>query len=256
MDRSLVPGASSSGTATSVSGNFAVLGIAEETGGWIQNPAAAQALIGIKPTFGLVPNVGVVPLGGSTRDVVGAHGRTVHDAALMLDAIAGYTPEDPKTVASIGNMPVDGYTSKMNDFELKGKRIGLYGPGWRNQPLTKETQALYERAVKELEAQGATVVADPFAGSGFTAFVKAAGSVGIESVVYDMDQYLKRLGPSAAIHSVNELIAKTGQTPDVLARYPGCFEESLGVSGFDQFYESAQGVLAEYVDAVIDHEMI
>ncbi|MFC5653289.1 amidase [Paenibacillus solisilvae] len=220
VDRSLAPGASSSGTATSVSGNFAVLGIAEETGGSIQNPAAAQALVGIKPTFGLVPNVGVVPLGGSTRDVVGAHGRTVHDAALMLDAIAGYTPEDPKTVASIGNMPYDGYTSKMNDFELKGKRIGLYGPGWRNQPLTKETQALYDRAVKELEAQGATVVADPFAGTGFAAFVKAAGSVGIESVVYDMEQYLKRLGPSAAINSVDELIAKTGQTPAVLARYP------------------------------------
>ena len=65
VDRKLVPGASSSGTAMAVSGNFAMLGIAEETGGSIQNPAAAQALVGIKPTFGLVPNAGVVPLGGA-----------------------------------------------------------------------------------------------------------------------------------------------------------------------------------------------
>ena len=82
-----------------------MLGIAEETGGSIQNPAAAQALVGIKPTFGLVPNAGVVPLAGSTRDVVGPHARTVHDAAVMLDVIAGYTAEDAKTVASIGNIP-------------------------------------------------------------------------------------------------------------------------------------------------------
>jgi hypothetical protein len=48
-----------------------VLGLGEETGGSIQNPAATQALVGIKPTFGLVPNTGVVPLGDSTRDVIG-----------------------------------------------------------------------------------------------------------------------------------------------------------------------------------------
>ena len=106
--RQFAPGGSSSGTAMAVSGNFAVLGIAEETGGSIQNPAAAQGVVGIKPTFGLVPNVGVVPLGGSTRDVIGPHARTVKDAARMLDVIAGYSHEDPKTVASIGNMPEGG----------------------------------------------------------------------------------------------------------------------------------------------------
>ncbi len=60
-DLTLAPGASSSGSATAVSASFAVMGIAEETGGSIQNPAGAQALVGIKPTFGLVPNTGVIP---------------------------------------------------------------------------------------------------------------------------------------------------------------------------------------------------
>ncbi|MBD2845684.1 amidase [Paenibacillus sp. IB182496] len=223
VDRSLAPGASSSGTAMSVSGNFAMLGIAEETGGSIQNPAAAQALVGIKPTFGLVPNAGVVPLAGSTRDVIGTHARTVYDAALMLDVIAGYSVEDAKTLAAIGNMPRGGYTSKLNKSELYGKRVGLYGPGWREQELTAETQELYDRAIRELERQGATVVTDPFAGTGFAAFVEEAGSVGLESMIYDMEQYLKRLGPSAAIGSVEELIEMTGETPSLFERY----EESL-----------------------------
>src|SRR6185312_8828283 len=71
VDRKLAPGASSSGSGTAVSGNLAMLAMAEETGGSIQDPAGAQAIVGIHPTFALVPNVGVAPVGGSTRDVMG-----------------------------------------------------------------------------------------------------------------------------------------------------------------------------------------
>ncbi len=99
MAPDLLPGGSSAGTATAVAASLAVLGLAEETGGSIQNPASAQGLVGIKPTFALVPNTGVVPLAGSTRDVVGPIARCVRDAALTLDALAGYTAADPKTVA-------------------------------------------------------------------------------------------------------------------------------------------------------------
>ncbi|MBW7457135.1 amidase, partial [Paenibacillus sepulcri] len=205
------------------------------TGGSIQNPAAAQALVGIKPTFGLVPNAGVVPLGGSTRDVIGTHARTVHDAAAMLDVIAGYSHEDPKTVASIGNMPRNGYTSQLNQLALKGKRIGLYGKGWRDQELTPETQELYDRAVSELEKQGATVIPDPFAGTEFAEFVKASGSVGIESVIYDMEDYLERLGPSAEINSVQELMDKTGQKPSIFDRYKEDMPDPNSVADLSNF---------------------
>ena len=67
LDQAWAPGGSSSGSATSVAGGFAVTGIAEETGGSIQNPASAQSLYGVKPTFGLVPNTGNFPLQGLTR---------------------------------------------------------------------------------------------------------------------------------------------------------------------------------------------
>lgn len=217
VDPSLVPGASSSGTATAVAGNFAVLGLAEETGGSIQNPAAAQSLVGIKPTFALVPTAGVVPLAASTRDVVGPIARTVRDAAMVMDVLAGSCAEDPKTSLSNGHLPVGGYTSRLSKTALCGKRIGLYGPGWRPGGLSPETQALYEQAIEELEDQGAIVVEDPFAGSGFAdlALIDEPYDMrGTESVAYDFQRYLKGVTVGGNIvGSIDGLAAFTGISP-------------------------------------------
>jgi Asp-tRNA(Asn)/Glu-tRNA(Gln) amidotransferase A subunit family amidase len=202
--REFLPGGSSAGTATAVAASLAVLGLAEETGGSIQNPASAQGLVGIKPTHALVPNAGVLPL-SSLRDVVGPIAHSVRDAALTLDVLAGFTMADPKTVAGVGKRPAGGYAAKLDAAALRGKRIGTYGQGWRNLPLSKETTELYARALSELEAQGATLVDDPFKGSGFADLRKPtmAGfefdARGLESLPYDLQQYLKRLGPKAAL---------------------------------------------------------
>ncbi|WP_235537983.1 amidase [Pelomonas sp. Root1217] len=202
IDRNLAPGASSSGTATAVAAGFATAGLAEETGGSIQNPSAAQSLVGIKPTFALVPTAGVVPLAGSTRDVVGPIAQSVRDAALVLDALAGYSARDPKTSASDSHIPAQGYTSLLNVQALKGKRIGLYGPGWNTANLSPETEALYRKAIQELMARGATVVTDPFERSGFAELALAGEPYdyrGTESAAYDLNNYLKGLGvPSLA----------------------------------------------------------
>ena len=197
-DRDLAPGASSAGSATAVSANFAMFGLAEETGGSIQNPAGAQGVVGIKPTFGLVPNTGVMPLAGSTRDVVGPVARTVWDAAVALDVLAGATSDDPKTSVAEGNVPDGGYTSLLSTSALQGKRIGLYGPGWSLQSPSRETRELYEAAQQTLIDEGAILVEDPFAGSGIRELpVKIFGGLadfrGHESIVFDMEQYLDRL---------------------------------------------------------------
>ena len=155
------PGASSAGTGTAVAASFAVLGLGEETGGSIQNPAAAQALVGIKPTFGLVPNTGVVPLGGSTRDVIGPLARNVRDAAIALDALAGYTPADPKTVASFGHIPAKGYAAALEGATLRGKRIGLYGPGWLASPLSEDTRRLYRSSSMNSSARAPSRLLTP-----------------------------------------------------------------------------------------------
>ena len=208
------PGGSSAGTAAAVATHMCVFGLAEETGGSIQNPASAQGLVGIKPTIGLVPNAGVVPLSGN-RDVVGPIARTVTDAALGLDAIAGFTTEDPKTLASVDKIPEGGYADGLTLDGLEGKRLGLYGPGWRQDKLSSEAATLYERAKSELEQLGAVLVEDPFSGTDFATLRQITPGTpffdgrGLESIAYDMTCYLQRLGPNAAIKTWAEFVDAT-----------------------------------------------
>ena len=208
------PGASSAGTATAVAAAMCVLGLAEETGGSIQNPASAQGLVGIKPTHALVPNTGVLPL-SSQRDVVGPIARCVHDAALCLDVLAGFTMADPKTTASVGRIPLGGYAAGLSDTALNGARLGLYGPGWRDAALSGETAALYSRSLYELAGRGAELVDDPFLDTGFAAIglQRPAGarydSRGMESLPFDLQNYLARLGPQAPVNTFAAFAAAT-----------------------------------------------
>ena len=201
-----LPGGSSAGTAAAVCASLAVLGLGAETGGSIQNPASAQALVGVKPTFGLVPMAGVMPLSG-LRDVVGPIARCVHDAAVTLDVLAG---------------PGNGYAAALRSHALSGKRLGLYGPGWRDQPLSHEAVQLYGRARRELQILGAQLIEDPFDGSGFAKLRRTTPPLseedarGLESLPYDLQQYLQRLGPSAALRNFADF-AKATALQDVFA---------------------------------------
>ncbi|WP_298455234.1 amidase family protein [uncultured Cellulomonas sp.] len=262
LDQDWAPGGSSSGSATSVAGDFAVAGMAEETGGSIQNPASAQSLYGVKPTFGLVPNTGNFPLSGSTRDVLGPLTKTVEDAAVMLDVLAGYSPQDPKTEGAV--VPEGGFTSQLSTTALEGKRIGLYGPGWRvgsNSELSPETAELYAQAVARLEEQGATVVEDPFAGSGFAELRAAGGETGIGPLNnYAVEQYLQRLGASAAVSSIAELNAwadANGFEDDTLIdAMLGDVSQEPDLSGFlarrDAYLTTFDQVMADHdLDALV-----
>jgi Asp-tRNA(Asn)/Glu-tRNA(Gln) amidotransferase A subunit family amidase len=217
-----IPGGSSAGTASAVASHMCVVGLAEETGGSIQNPAACQGLVGIKPTIGLVPNAGVVPLSGY-RDVVGPIARTVTDAAACLTVLAGFTTEDPKTFAAVGHIPDEGYEARLSRDALQGRRLGLYGPGWRPDALSAEVRALYERAREELAAAGAILVDDPFAGTDFASLRQITPGTpffdgrGLESLPHDMTCYLRRLGPQAAIRTWDGFVAATG-SEDVFAK--------------------------------------
>lgn len=210
-----VPGGSSGGTATAVNASFAVLGLGTETGGSIQNPSSAQGLVGVKPTYGLVPLEGVVPLSGTYVDVVGPMARTVRDAALTLDVLAGPTEEDLATFAAVGNMPDAGYLSGLEAGALAGKRFGLVGTGWRDDflPLDPTTEEHYRRAVETLVKLGAQVVEDPFAGSGFKeAYGERTGAR--TQGAHDMLLYLRGLGPDAPFDSIEEWEALSGREYD------------------------------------------
>ncbi len=199
VDAALAPGASSAGTATAVAAGFALVGLGEETAGSILNPAAAQGLVGLKPTFGRVPGAGVVPVAGSTRDVVGPIGRTVADVTLTLSVLSGVpfvTDETP------------------HPRVLEHVRLGLYGPGWKEAPLSPGVEAGFTEALSVLRAGGATLEADPFAGTPFAALARQVRpTLGFESLPHDLHVYLERQGPGAAVGSLAALRGLGGQDP-------------------------------------------
>jgi amidase len=207
------PGGSSGGTATAVNASFAVLGLGTETGGSIQNPAAAQALVGVKPTYGLVPLSGVFPMDATYVDVVGPLARSVRDAAMALDVLAGPTVEDLATFAAQDHIPEEGYAASLRTGSLRGRRFGVVGPGWRDGflPLAPETEAHYRRAIEVLSELGAQAVDDPFAGRGFVELYGERPRGG-RSGSYDLFVYLQGLGPGAAFRSIEEWEELTGES--------------------------------------------
>jgi Asp-tRNA(Asn)/Glu-tRNA(Gln) amidotransferase A subunit family amidase len=233
VNRDFAPGASSSGSAAAIGANFAVVGLGEETGGSIQNPAGAQSVVAVKPTFGLVPNIGVQPASSSLQDVMGPFARTVRDVAIALDTIAGYTIEDPKTIASVGNIPAKGYAAGLSNTALHRAHIGLYGPGWGGQALSPETEALYESALAELKARGALVVKDPFSGSGFADLRnnRPPNTTTRVTLPYDFQAYLSHLGPSAPIHTLAEFRALPAKRGLEHASYLGEEGDLFGKGG-------------------------
>jgi Asp-tRNA(Asn)/Glu-tRNA(Gln) amidotransferase A subunit family amidase len=212
-----VPGGSSSGTATAVSGSFATIGTAEETGGSIQNPAGAQALVGVKTTFGLVPTSGGIPLNGSTRDVFGTNAKSVKDAARMLGVIAGADASDANTAGSTvasGHLPAAGYLAGLSTTSLQGKRFGLFSTAFKNVTLSSDVNTLYTATVNKLTSLGATVVTDPFSDPALsTPFNQLAATFSQYSgsnEPYDLQQWMKTMDPSKSPTSVQAFKTRTG----------------------------------------------
>lgn len=154
LDRT--PHESSSGSAVAVAANLCSAAIGTETNGSILAPAAANAVVGLKPTVGLVSRGGVVP-GTITQDSVGPLCRTVADAAAVLGALVGVDPRDPATAASAGRFHAD-YTRFLDRAGLVGARIGV--PREVYHGYSPHADAVAGRAVETLRAAGAEIV-DP-----------------------------------------------------------------------------------------------
>jgi amidase len=157
------PSGSSCGTGIGIAANFGTIGIGEDTGGSVRGPAAHNNLVGLRPTLQLMSRFGMFPV-TPTRDTLGPITRTVRDAAIVLDVIAGYDPRDPVTALSYGQMPKS-YTSFLDPAGLKGMRIGVIRVPTDNSTDTdksdyKETQVAIDKAVADLKARGAEVI-DP-----------------------------------------------------------------------------------------------
>lgn len=156
---------SSGGTAAAVAAGFAPAGLGTDTSGSIRNPSVHQALVGLRPTHGLVSLAGVTAQ-VAPMDTVGPMTRTVADAALLLDLMAGTDARDPYTAEADARRP-GSYAASLNDTALHGRRIGVVANAsyWgedrdygSHEQTRRQVVALVRQAVTELERQGATVV--------------------------------------------------------------------------------------------------
>ncbi|XVF67884.1 hypothetical protein PTKIN_Ptkin10aG0157800 [Pterospermum kingtungense] len=154
---SATPCGSSSGSAISVAANLVTVALGTETDGSLLCPASFNSVVGLKPTVGLTSRAGVIPI-TPRQDTIGPICRTVSDAVYVLDAIAGFDPNDEATKYASYYIPQGGYKQFLNAYGLKGKRLGVV----RN-PFFETVEGLglgrtFENHLNTLRREGAVLV--------------------------------------------------------------------------------------------------
>jgi amidase len=200
LDRN--PCGSSSGTGAAIAANFATVGVGTETDGSIICPSGATALVGIKPTLGLVSRSGIVPIAHS-QDTAGPMARSVEDAATLLSVLSGADPRDGAT-ASTRRPTSTSFDSSLNVDGLRGARIGvarakLFG-------YSDVTDRIANAAIDRMKLLGAVIV-DPADIPNVGAYDATELDVLLYEFKTDLNAYLSALGPSARVHSLADVIA-------------------------------------------------
>lgn len=164
LDR--VPGGSSGGSAAAVAAGEGALSLGTDTAGSVRQPAAFCGVVGVKPTYGRVSRYGLIAF-GSSLDCPGPVARTVTDAALMMNAIAGPDPRD----STAATLPVPDYVAAL-EGSIRGLRVGL-SPDYfritypdpatgelRYEPISQEIEEIVLRVAGRLAEMGADIVED------------------------------------------------------------------------------------------------
>ncbi len=147
----LVPGGSSGGSAAAVSARIALAATGTDTGGSIRQPAAFCGIAGIKPTYGRCSRFGIVAF-ASSLDQAGAFGRSVEDAALLLQAMAGYDPND----STSAELSVPDWVGSLVG-KVEGLKVGIPAE-YRVDTMPAEIEQLWQAGADWLKAEGAEIV--------------------------------------------------------------------------------------------------
>ncbi len=236
-DHDRIAGGSSGGSAAAVADGTAVAALGSDTGGSIRQPASHCGVVGLKPTYGRVSRYGLIAF-ASSLDQIGPLTRSVDDAALILQAIAGHDPRDTTSL----NLPVPDYSAGINDG-VAGMRLGIpaeyFGEGIH--PGVREN---VEKSIKALEAKGATIIPVSLPHTQYavaTYYVIAPAEASSNLSRFDGIRYGNRASNPADIIDVYHQSRENGFGPEVKRRIIlGTYVLSSGY--YDAFYTKAQKV--------------
>ena len=152
-DLSRVPGGSSGGSAAAVGGDLAIAALGTDTGGSIRQPASFCNIVGLKPSYGRVSRYGVTAF-ASSLDQVGPMTKSVEDAAMLLQVLAGHDERDGTTPKE----PVPDYVKALEGASLKGVKLGLPKEYYEVSGVDPEVKRITDAAIKSCEAAGAELV--------------------------------------------------------------------------------------------------
>ena len=232
----LVPGGSSGGSVAAVAGGLAVAATGTDTGGSIRQPASFCGLVGMKPTYGRCSRWGVVAF-ASSLDQAGPLTKTVEDAAIMLQSMAGYDAKDSTS------LPLD-----LPDFraactkDVKGMKVGI-PKEYTLDGMPEEIQKLWDQGVQWMQDMGAETVEVSLPHTKYalpTYYIVAPAEASSNLARYDGVRYGLRV-PGESLDEMYELTRGEGFGEEVQRRVLiGTYVLSAGY--YDAYYVKAQQV--------------
>ncbi|MBW4678997.1 MAG: Asp-tRNA(Asn)/Glu-tRNA(Gln) amidotransferase subunit GatA [Microcoleus vaginatus WJT46-NPBG5] len=239
-DLERVPGGSSGGSAAAVAADECVVATGSDTGGSIRQPAAFCGVVGMKPTYGLVSRYGLVAY-ASSLDQIGPFGRSVEDAAILLNGMAGYDPKDSTSL----NVAIPNYVKALQpNLRPRGqRRIGViketFGEG-----LDPVVEQAVTKAIEQLQHLGAEiqVISCPRFRYGLpTYYIIAPSEASANLARYDGVKYGMRVPDADNLLSMYAQTRAQGFGTEVKRRIMiGTYALSAGY--YDAYYLKAQKV--------------
>ncbi len=198
---------SSGGTGASIAASLAVVGLGTDTGSSIRGPSSHQALVGIRSTMGLTSRDGIVPL-ALTNDVGGPMARTVEDAAIVFDVIAGYDSADEVTSKSIG-VKEESYQSFLGR-DVSDKRVGIVRQLFLPEESDSSVYQLMIKAIEDMSDAGVTMI-DSVMITDLDSLNKSRSR--IRQLKRDYNAYLASLGDSSKYKTLQDIIDSEAYHP-------------------------------------------
>lgn len=238
VGKDLVPGGSSGGSAAAVAGGLCLAATGTDTGGSIRQPASFTGIVGLKPTYGRCSRWGVVAF-ASSLDQAGPMTKTVRDAAIMLQSMAGYDVKDSTSAP----MDLPNFEAALTG-DIKGMRIGI-PKEYRVDGMPAEIAQLWDRGAEMLKDAGAEIVEVSLPHTKYalaTYYIVAPAEASSNLARYDGVRYGHRA--EGELESLDDLYMKTrgeGFGEEVKRRIMiGTYVLSAGY--YDAYYAKAQKI--------------